>query len=71
MFSELRDSLARVGNDIKQKIMDSLKTTWNSINDFAKAHRTPAVPTLEEEVDENMTSVMRDLAQQEDDTACK
>ncbi|KAL5017539.1 hypothetical protein ScPMuIL_007128 [Solemya velum] len=66
---ELRDSLARVGNDIKQKIIDSLKHTWNSINDFAKAHRTPASPTLEEEVDENMSSVMQELAQQEDDTA--
>lgn len=36
---EIRDSIARVGTDLKQKFMTSLKATWNSIYGFARAHR--------------------------------
>ena len=40
MHLELRDSIVRMGSDIKSKIYDSLKYTWNSINDFARAHKS-------------------------------
>ncbi|XP_069140492.1 phospholipase DDHD2-like [Argopecten irradians] len=67
---ELKESLTRVGADIKQKIVDSLKSTWNTINDFAKAHRTsePSLgDSLEQQVDSQISSVMHDLSQEEDD----
>ena len=42
MHLELRDSIVRMGTDIKSKIYDSLKNTWNSINEFARAHKSTA-----------------------------
>lgn len=57
---ELKESLTRVGADIKQKIMDSLKSTWNTINEFAKAHRNQD-ESLEQHVDSQMSSVMQEL----------
>ena len=29
-----------MGADLKQRFIDSVKTTWKSINDFASAHRS-------------------------------
>lgn len=57
---ELRDSLTRVGSDLKQKLVESLKYTWNSISDFARAHRSSA-----EQVEAEMDKVVQEqLAQQ-------
>lgn len=39
MHLELRDSIVRMGSDLKSKIYDSLKYTWNSIHEFARAHK--------------------------------
>ncbi|OWF51709.1 phospholipase DDHD2-like isoform X2 [Mizuhopecten yessoensis] len=66
---ELKESLSRVGADIKQKIVDSLKSTWTTINDFAKAHRSEPTlgDSLEQQVDSQISSVMHDLSQEEDD----
>ncbi|CAG2192621.1 unnamed protein product [Mytilus edulis] len=58
--NKLKESLTRVGADIKHKIMESLKSTWNSINEFAKAHKSSQL-SLEEQVDSQMSSVMHDL----------
>ena len=70
LFSELKDSLAKVGADIKQKIIDSLKSTWNSINDFAKAHKDER--SLEQQVDSEMSSVVQQMVDDEhSDTACE
>ncbi|XP_052099369.1 phospholipase DDHD2-like isoform X2 [Mytilus californianus] len=65
---ELKESLTRVGADIKHKIMESLKSTWNSINEFAKAHKSSQL-SLEEQVDSQMSSVMHDLDDDKSDTA--
>lgn len=40
MHLEIRESLSRVGNDLKQLVVESIRSTWNSINDFARAHRS-------------------------------
>lgn len=56
-----------MGADIKQKIIDSLKSTWNSINEFAKAHRNQG-ESLEEHVDSQMSSVMQEF---DDDQSCE
>ncbi|XP_067135857.1 phospholipase DDHD2 [Centruroides vittatus] len=39
MHLEIRESLSRMGADLKQKLLDPLWNTWNSINEFARAHR--------------------------------
>lgn len=41
--------MARVGADLKQKVVDSMKNTWNSVYQLAMFHKeTP--PNIEEEV---------------------
>lgn len=55
-----------MGADIKQKIIDSFKSTWNTINEFAKAHRNQD-ESLEQHVDSQMSSVMQEL---DDDQSC-
>lgn len=40
--------MARVGADLKQKVIDSMKSTWNSFYQLAMFHKQPS---LEEEVD--------------------
>jgi len=63
----LKESLARMGTDIKQKIVDSLKSTWTSINNFARAHAEGG-QTLEQQVESEMSQ----MAQQfDDDNACE
>ncbi|XP_013407537.1 phospholipase DDHD2 [Lingula anatina] len=61
---ELKESLSRYGADLKQKIVQSLKGTWNMINDFARAHRS----TPEEIVNSEVDSVISDLAKQQEET---
>ncbi|XP_053407052.1 phospholipase DDHD2-like isoform X2 [Mercenaria mercenaria] len=56
---ELKESLARMGTDIKQKIVDSLKSTWTSINNFARAHQSDV--SLEEQVASEMSQISRQL----------
>ncbi|XP_013776144.1 phospholipase DDHD2-like [Limulus polyphemus] len=40
MHLEIKDSLTKLGYDLKQKLVESLRYTWNSINEFARAHRS-------------------------------
>ncbi|XP_051945874.1 SEC23-interacting protein-like [Xyrauchen texanus] len=35
---ELKESLSRMGSDIKQGFISSLKSAWQTLNDFARAH---------------------------------
>jgi len=64
---ELRDSLTRMGSDLKQRIIESVKTTWRSINSFALSHRSEAQNQeyLETEVD----SVLCELSGNDNDEA--
>lgn len=39
-----------MGSDLKQRFLDSLRYTWNSLNEFARAHR-PTPAQVEAEVD--------------------
>ena len=78
LVAELKESIARMGTDLKQKIIESLRSTWNSLHEFAQAHRRGHVMDdekgLEREVDQQVDSVMSHMAQQHDDksdTACK
>ncbi|ESO93104.1 hypothetical protein LOTGIDRAFT_232837 [Lottia gigantea] len=57
---ELKESLSRVGADLKNKFMESLKSTWHSIQDFALAHRG-STESLEAEVNQQVSSAMEEL----------
>lgn len=57
--------MARVGADLKQRIIDSMKSTWNSFYQLAMFHRQDEV-SLEEEVDKALQEQLR--KQQEEET---
>lgn len=38
IFLELKDSLSRMGSDLKQGFISSLKSAWQTLNEFARAH---------------------------------
>lgn len=39
---ELKESLTRMGSDLKQGFISSLRTAWQTLNDFARAHTSSA-----------------------------
>lgn len=39
---ELKESLTRMGSDLKQGFISSLKSAWQTLNDFARAHTSSA-----------------------------
>uniref|UniRef100_A0A3Q2VGL4 SEC23 interacting protein n=1 Tax=Haplochromis burtoni TaxID=8153 RepID=A0A3Q2VGL4_HAPBU len=39
---ELKESLTRMGSDLKQGFISSLRTAWQTLNDFARAHTSNA-----------------------------
>lgn len=50
MHLELKETMARVGADLKQKLIDSVKHTWNSFYQLALFHK-PDNQALEREID--------------------
>lgn len=42
LCSELKESLTRMGSDLKQGFISSLKSAWQTLNDFARAHTASA-----------------------------
>ena len=58
-----------MGTDIKQKIIDSVKSTWTSINNFARAHQSDA--SIEQQVESEMSQISKQLEDDDkSDTAC-
>ncbi|CAG9759398.1 unnamed protein product [Ceutorhynchus assimilis] len=47
MHLELKETMAKVGADLKQKVFGSMKTTWDSFYQLAMFHRTGAEVTEE------------------------
>ncbi|CAK9830609.1 Phospholipase DDHD2 [Anthophora retusa] len=50
MHLELKETMARVGADLKQRVLDSVKNTWNSVYQLTPFHR-PDNSALEREID--------------------
>ncbi|XP_030342531.1 SEC23-interacting protein [Strigops habroptila] len=46
---ELKDSLSRMGSDLKQGFISSLKSAWQTLNEFARAHTSSS--QLQEELE--------------------
>lgn len=40
--AELKESLTRMGSDLKQGFISSLRSAWQTLNDFARAHTASA-----------------------------
>ncbi|KAF6025071.1 hypothetical protein EB796_016615 [Bugula neritina] len=65
---ELKENIVKVGSDIKDKVLKSLKSTWASINDFARAHTSGMAANqiadseqeLSDQVDKVLESVVSD-----------
>lgn len=59
MHLELKETVARMGADIKQKVLDSVRNTWNSVYQLAMFHRS------HESLSEEMNQVLEDQMKQE------
>lgn len=59
--------MMRMGSDIKQQILSSVRKTWNTLAEFARSHRSSAVE-MEKEVDSMLSSLN---PTDENDTACE
>jgi hypothetical protein len=53
-----------MGSDLKQRIIQSVRATWKTINDFAAAHRSAAA---EQEMEEEVNSVIAEMQRQQSD----
>ncbi|CAB0038290.1 unnamed protein product, partial [Trichogramma brassicae] len=51
MHLELKETMARVGADLKQKLIDSVRSTWNSVYQLAMFHRQDNRTLLEQEIE--------------------
>jgi len=67
MCAELRESLSRVGSDLKQRIIDSVKSTWKTINDLARYRRATGddMAVSATDIDDIVSETVSDL----DDTS--
>ena len=67
-FTELADSISRLGSDLKQRIVDSVRSTWESIHRFAQAHRSgqPQPEEVERTVAQEVEEALRPLQQEHD-----
>ena len=55
-FLELRENLSRLGANLKQSLIDSARKTWESLNEFARAHSSQG-PDEQDSVVEEATEV--------------
>ncbi|XP_072401770.1 triacylglycerol hydrolase DDHD2 isoform X2 [Diabrotica undecimpunctata] len=60
MHLELKETMTRVGADLKQKVIDSMRSTWNSVYQLAMFHKQ-SPPSLEEEVSKAFKDQMGQL----------
>ncbi|XP_015113405.1 SEC23-interacting protein isoform X2 [Diachasma alloeum] len=58
MHLELKETMARVGADLKQKLLDSVRSTWNSVYQLAMFHRQDN-HALEQEIDKVVEEQMQ------------
>lgn len=60
-FSELRENLTRLGANLKQSLIDSARKTWESINEFARAHSTQGTDQQDAAVEEATEAIGNEL----------
>ncbi|XP_036402984.1 LOW QUALITY PROTEIN: SEC23-interacting protein [Megalops cyprinoides] len=62
---ELKESLTRMGSDLKQGFISSLKTAWQTLNDFARAHTSSA--QLQAELEKVANQIKEEEEKQNDE----
>lgn len=69
--SELKENIAKVGADIKDKVMRSLKSTWATINNFAQAHRSSGQAAIEDaqQLSDHVDAALQGVTAAEDQSA--
>jgi hypothetical protein len=65
-----------MGSDLKQRIIDSVKATWQSIHSFAQAHKNTSLVQQEEDVvvEREVDDVLTEMTLKSDDdetAACR
>lgn len=60
MHLELKETMARVGADLKQRVVDSMKSTWNSLYQFAVFNKQ-TTQSMEEEVESVISKEMENV----------
>ncbi|XP_076658889.1 uncharacterized protein LOC143362526 isoform X2 [Halictus rubicundus] len=74
MHLEVREIMARVGADLKQRLIDSVRNTWNSVYSMTVFHR-PDNSTFEEEIDKVVEEQLQEPPSVQDhqatDDACE
>ncbi|XP_048864992.1 SEC23-interacting protein [Brienomyrus brachyistius] len=60
---ELKESLSRMGSDLKHGFISSLKTAWQTLNDFARAHTSS--PQLQAELEKVANQIKEEEEKQD------
>ncbi|KAL7889884.1 hypothetical protein AOLI_G00021420 [Acnodon oligacanthus] len=66
---ELKESLSRMGSDLKQGFISSLKSAWQTLNDFARAHTSSI--QLHEQLAMVASQIKEEEEKQKDEAASK
>uniref|UniRef100_A0A8C5WI13 DDHD domain-containing protein n=1 Tax=Leptobrachium leishanense TaxID=445787 RepID=A0A8C5WI13_9ANUR len=61
---ELKESLTRMGSDLKQGFISSLRSAWQTLNDFARAHTSSA--QLQAELEKVADQIQEEAAKQQE-----
>ncbi|XP_069674326.1 phospholipase DDHD2 isoform X3 [Periplaneta americana] len=69
MHLELKETMARVGADLKQRLMESVRSTWNTVYQLAMFHRSDD-QALEHEVDKVLEEQLQEQQQQSETDSC-
>ncbi|MBN3324358.1 S23IP protein, partial [Atractosteus spatula] len=62
---ELKESLTRMGSDLKQGFISSLKSAWQTLNEFARAHTSS--PQLQAELEKVANQIKEEEEKQVDE----
>ncbi|CAL1267847.1 unnamed protein product, partial [Larinioides sclopetarius] len=65
MHLEIRENVTKIAGEIKQKLMDTMRYTWNSLSEFAKNHSFPSA-ILEAEVDKLVEQEMSETVESQE-----
>eukprot|EP00117_Sycon_ciliatum_P032993 scpid23734/ scgid25479/ SEC23-interacting protein; p125 len=65
MHLELRENLGRVGTQLKKNFMESLRQTWQAVQEFAASHRAGA--EIQQSAAEDMAELERERRQVEEE----
>lgn len=65
-ISELKDTMARVGADLKQKVIDSMRSTWNSFYQLAMFHKQSSLEEVDKEQFEQQQKSEGESSQESD-----